>query len=265
MIIEDFTKKLMEVGFSFIEAVIYLALLKEKKEKSLEEIVALVNIEPEDAQLALRRLVNINALKVDMNKFEALPPENVLSRSLVEQESRCKDLLFAMKNTVSEITGPLQTLYWENRLGIRPSEIIESLDSLQSMEIKTAEIIERAKREIRIFAGTFGWYNKISKSLAYALDRGITVKVLMIMGVDSQEKTADMNRLGINVKLSLEEWYPVRGTLADDSELVFLVWATKKEDVSKPIHYRPLYSKNNGLIKVFRDAFEKRWREAKPI
>ena len=265
MINDDFAKKLNEVGFSFIEAAIYLALLKEVKAKSLEEIVALVNIEPKDAQFALRRLVNINALKVDMNKFEALPPQKVLSRSLVEQENRCKDLLFTMKNTISEITAPLQTIYWENRLGIRPSEVIESLESLQSMEVKTAEIIEKAKREIRIFAGTFGWYYKINKSLACALDRRVSVKVLMIMGVESQEKIDDMNELGINVKQGLEEWYPVRGTLADDNELVFLVWATKKEDVSKPIHYRPLYSTNNGLIKIFRDAFEKRWREAKPI
>lgn len=262
---DDFAQKLTNVGFSSIEASIYLTLLKEIKAKSLEEIVALANIEPKDAESALRKLVSIDALKVDRNKFEALPPQRVLSRSLDEQESKYKDLLIAMENTISEITGPLQTIYWEKRLGIRPSEIMESLESLESMEIKTVEIIEKAKREIRIFAGTFGWYYKIKKSLISALERGVRVKVLMIMGIESEEKTVDMNELGIDVKQSLEEWYPVRGTLVDDKEQVFLVWATKKEDVSKPIHYRPLYSTNDGLIKIFKDAFEKRWGEAKQI
>jgi len=262
---DDFTQKLTEVGFSFVEASIYLTLLKEIKAKSLEEIVALTNIEPKDAESALRRLVSIDALSVDRNKFEALPPQKVLSRSLDEQESKCKDLLIVMENTISEITGPLQTIFWEKRLGIRPSEIMESLDSLESMENKTVEIIEKAKREIRIFAGTFGWYYKIKKSLVSALERGVRVKVLMIMGSESREKIADMKKLGIDVKQSLEEWYPVRGTLVDESEQVFLVWATKKEDVSKPIHHRPIYSINDGLIKIFIDAFEKRWGVAKQI
>ena len=262
---DDFTQRLTEIGFSFAEASIYLTLLKEIKAKSLEEIVVLTDIEPKDAESALRRLVSIDALSVDRNKFEALPPQKVLSRSLDEQESKCKDLLISMENTISEITGPLQTIYWEKRLGIRPSEIMESLDSLESMENKTVEIIEKAKREIRIFAGTFGWYFKIKKSLVSALERGVRVKVLMIMGSESEEKTTDMKNLRIDVKQSIEEWYPVRGTLVDDNEQVFLVWATKKEDVSKPIHYRPLYSTNDGIIKIFRDAFEKRWGEAKQI
>lgn len=262
---DEFAQKLTEIGFSINEAEIYLVLLKEIKTKSLEEIIALASIEPKDVESALRKLVSIRALKVDRNKFEALPPQKVLSRSLVEQEDRCKDLLIAMENTISEITGPLQTIYWENRLGIRPSEIIENLENLQSMEVMTTEIIEKAKREIRIFAGTFGWYYKIKKSLVSALDRGVSVKVLMIMGIESEEKVVDMNELGINIKQSVEEWFPVRGTLVDDNELVFLVWATRKEDVSKPIHYRPLYSTNEGLIKIFRDAFKKRWENAKPI
>ena len=262
---DDLAKRLTDVGFSFVEASIYLTLLKEIKAKSLEEIIALTGYEPKDAESGLRRLVLIDALIVDRNKFEALPPQKVLSRSLDEQESKCKDLLISMENTISEITGPLQTIYWEKRMGIRPSEIIESLDSLESMENKTGEIIEKAKRDIRIFAGTFGWYYKIKKSLVSAIERGVRVKVLMIMGSESVEKTADMKKLGIDVKQSMEEWYPVRGTLIDDSEQVFLVWATKKEDVSKPIHYRPLYSTNDGLIKIFRDAFEKRWGDAKQI
>ena len=262
---DEFAQKLTEIGFSINEAEIYLALLKEIKTKSLEEIIALASIEPKDVESALRKLVSVRALKVDRNKFEALPPQKVLSRSLVEQEDRCKDLLIEMENTISEITGPLQTIYLENRLGIRPSEIIENLENLQSMEVMTTEIIEKAKREIRIFAGTFGWYYKLKKSLVSALDRGVSVKVLMIMGIESEEKVVDMNELGINIKQSVEEWFPVRGTLVDDNELVFLVWATRKEDVSKPIHYRPLYSTNEGLIKIFRDAFKKRWEDAKPI
>jgi hypothetical protein len=51
----------------------------------------------------------------------------------------------------------------------------------------------------------------------------------------------------------------------DDQELVFVVWATKKNDVPRPIYFRPNYTKNQGLIRIFRDAFQKRWEEAHSI
>jgi hypothetical protein len=57
----------------------------------------------------------------------------------------------------------------------------------------------------------------------------------------------------------------VRGTLVDDRELVFLVWATRKRGVSRPVYYRPHYTKNQGLVRVFRDAFLKRWEEGQTI
>src|SRR6266702_1169768 len=62
-----------------------------------------------------------------------------------------------------------------------------------------------------------------------------------------------------------EDWYPVRGTLSDDKELVFLIWATNERDGRRPKFFRPHFTKNNGMIRVFADAFDKRWSDASPI
>jgi hypothetical protein len=92
------------------------------------------------------------------------------------------------------------------------------------------------------------------------------MKVLMTVSDEStKERAKELRDLGIQVRQLAEEWYPVRGTLVDDQELVFLIWATKKSDVPRPIYYRPHYTKNQGFIRIFRDAFLNRWEEGRAI
>ena len=146
-------------------------------------------------------------------------------------------------------------------MGIRSEEIIEPLRDLADMELRTTRMLGDAAREAIIFAETFGWYDKVRESLNHAHDRRVNVRILMMANDDSTRKRArELAELGIQVRHFPEE-YPVRGTLVDEQELVFLVWATRKRDVQRPIYYRPHYTKNQGLIRIFRDAFLKRWEQ----
>ena len=83
--------------------------------------------------------------------------------------------------------------------------------------------------------------------------------------IQQRNELKNFTVLGIQVRHCAEEWYPVRGTLVDDQELVFVIWATKKREVPRPIYYRPNYTRNQGLIRIFRDAYLKRWEEGQPI
>ncbi|MDD1764522.1 MAG: hypothetical protein LUQ46_00715, partial [Candidatus Methanomethyliaceae archaeon] len=62
------------------------------------------------------------------------------------------------------------------------------------------------------------------------------------------------------VRLARCEWRSMRFTLADKSELTFLVWAKKSDD--SRVYYRPGYTKNQGMVSVFADSFEYLWEKA---
>jgi sugar-specific transcriptional regulator TrmB len=195
-----------------------------------------------------------------------LPPSQVFSKLVEDKERESDIILNNIQKTSSFLIDSLEPRYWERRLGIRPADILEPLESLKSMEKKTINIINNAKTSVVIFAETFGWYEKVRETLVRALDRGVKISVLMlVLDKESAIRAKDLKRSGIEVRHCIEEWYPVRGTLSDIVELVFLIWATKKRDVPRPIRYKPHYTTNVGLIKVFTDAFKKRWEEARPI
>ena len=205
-------------------------------------------------------------MKVSSNRVEVVQPRTVLQRILDERRKILESQVAQETSVALELEKLLEPVYWENRLGIRPEEIIEPLRDLQDMELRTAKILGNAANEASIFAETFGWYGRVRESMFQAHDRGVKIKVLMLVNDESTRSRAqELRNLGIQVRHCAEEWYPVRGTLVDDQELVFLVWATRKRDVPRPVYYRPHYTKNQGLIRIFRDAFLKRWEEGRSI
>jgi phosphatidylserine/phosphatidylglycerophosphate/cardiolipin synthase-like enzyme len=169
----------------------------------------------------------------------------------------------SLRSAVFTLQGSLESSYWQHRLGINPEEIIDPLKDLNSMEIQTIKIISNAEKYIKIFAGSFGWYEKVRSELIKAQKKGVEVKIIMNTSVpESLEKAKSFINDGMQVRSYRETWYPIRGTLADGNNLVFLIWATEKTKVTKPIHFRPHYTKNPGLIMIFSDAFERKWNEA---
>jgi len=257
---QDSLTLLTQLGFSKSEAIVYTYLLKSPEGQSLEEITVGCGITPEEAEKVLGRAVEQGLLRVMSNRFEAVDPKSVLARVLGERERGLREELQRLGGVASALQKSLELVFWESRLGVRPEELLQSLPDLRAMEARTGEVLQGAQKHVFIFAESFGWYDKIRSELLGALKRGVKVRVLMlVLDKSSAERARELRRLGTEVRHCAEGWYPVRGTLADDRELVFLIWATEKRVVKRPIHFFPHYTTNPGMIRIFSDAFEKRW------
>jgi sugar-specific transcriptional regulator TrmB len=254
------------LGLSAGESKVYLRLLSQPEGEMLDKVVTAFGMPAAIAEDALKSLTDKGLVRISSNRVEVVQPRLVLQRILDQRKRTLEDQVSHETSVALELEKLLEPVYWENRLGIRPEEIIEPLRDLPDMELRTARILGNATRDVSIFAETFGWYEKVRESIFQAHDRGVSMKVLMMVKDSSTElRGKELRGLGIQVRHCAEEWYPVRGTLVDDQELVFVVWATKKSAVPRPIYFRPNYTKNQGLIRIFRDAFQKRWEEAQPI
>jgi sugar-specific transcriptional regulator TrmB len=195
----------------------------------------------------------------------AVSPAQALNKVYLKLEKELKARIDSYQSTIFTLQESLESVYWQQRLGISPEEIIEPLKDLNSMEFQTIKIISNAEKYIMIFAGSFDWCEKVRVGLIKALNSGVSVMVMMRTTTpDSIKRAKNLIKDGIQVKRYKENWYPIRGTLADGNKLVFLIWATKK-DVKKPIHFRPNYTTNSGLITIFSDAFHTKWSEAESI
>jgi sugar-specific transcriptional regulator TrmB len=260
------TQLLKSLGLSGGESAIYLKLLSQSEGEMLDRVVTAFGVPADIAEDALKALADKGLVKIQSNRVEVVQPRIVLQRILEHRKRNVESQLAQETSVALQLEKLLEPVYWENRLGIRPEDIIEPLRDLPEMELRTARILGNAGKEVFIFAQTFGWFSKVRESVFQAHDRGVGMRILMMVNDEStREKAKELRDLGIQVRHCAEEWYPVRGTLVDDQELVFLVWATKKLDVPRPIYYRPHYTQNQGLIRVFRDAFLKRWEEGQKI
>ncbi len=257
---------LKTLGLSAGESKVYLKLLSQPEGEMLDKVVTAFGLPAAIAEDSLKSLADKGLVKISSNRVEVIQPRTVLQK-ILEQRKRSLENQVAQESSVAlELEKLLEPIYWENRLGVRPEEIMEPLRDLPEMELRTARILGNGAKEVFIFAETFGWYGKVRESLFQAHDRGVGMRILMMVKDEStKERAKELRGLGIQVRHCAEEWYPVRGTLVDDQELVFVVWATKKRGVPRPIYYRPHYTKNQGLIRIFRDAFLKRWEEGQTI
>ena len=68
----------------------------------------------------------------------------------------------------------------------------------------------------------------------------------------------------ISVRQPSDLKFPVRGTLADSSKVVFLIWASPERERGHPRYvYRPSYSANEGIVEIFQQSFEYRWQKGR--
>jgi len=259
---------LKSLGLSSGESKIYLRLLTQPQGEMLDKILTTFGMPSPIAEDSLKSLADKGLIRISSNRVEAVQPRTFLQKLLAQRKQTLEGQLERETGAALQLEKLLEPIYWESRMGIRPEEIIEPLRDLQEMEVRTAKILADAQNAVFIFAETFGWYPKVRESLYEAHDRGVGIQVIMLVNDEStRERAKELRSLGMQVRHFSEEhdWYPVRGTLIDDRELVFLIWATKKRDVQRPVYYRPNYTTNKGLIRVFRDAFMRRWDEGKPI
>ena len=263
--VEETQELLKSIGFSGDESQVYLSLLNKRVRETIDAVLTGSGLPQDRAEEAIGSLVDKGMVSVSRNELVVIPPRVSLAMILEEERRKKEAHLGNVEQTVGEIRSRLEPIYWEKTAGIRSGELMDPLSDLKEMELQTAKVIENAKETITIFAETFGWYPRVRQALYGALERGVNAKVLMMApDEDSAKILKDLKTLGIEVRLAPSEWYPIRGTLRDNAELVFLIWVTKKDE-PKPVHYFPHYTSNSGLIRIFSDAFKQRWQESKPL
>jgi len=259
-------KLLKDLGLSPGESKVYFQLLSLADGESLDKAVTAFGIPAAMAEDSLKSLADKGLVKIARNRVEAVQPRVVLQRVLEQRRRSFEDQITQETSAALALEKMLEPIYWENRMGIRSEDIMEPLRDLADMELRTTRILGNANKETIVFAETFGWYEKVREALFQAHDRGVMVRILMLASDEATKRRAkELQDIGIQVRQCTEEWYPVRGTLVDDQELVFLIWATRKREAARPVYYRPHYTRNAGLIRVFRDAFMKRWEEGNRI
>jgi len=260
---------MLELGFTQGECEIYFSLLDRPEGEPIDSVLTGAKMSQGLAESALKSLVDKGLVNVSSNRLEAVEPRVFLSRF---QESKRQELskgLELVSSRSAKLLSLLEPQYWEKRLGIKPEDLLEPLSSLEEMELRTVRVIGDASREVCISAETFGWFEKVQEEMYRALERGVKFRVLMLArDKETLERVREVKKLGVDIRQSREDWYPVRGTLGDNRQLVFLIWAEqegKGRPVGKARFFRPHYTKNEGMIRVFRDAFDKRWTEASKI
>ncbi len=265
MLANELSDLLRSIGFSEDQSRIYLSLLERGEGENIERAMTDLGVSPEKAETAIKSLVDKGMLKVLRNQLEVVSPRESLS-IVVEQKRREKEQwLEDVERTVADLCRKLEPVYLEKSVGVKSEEILEPLRDMAEMELQTVKVIANAREKIAVFAQTFGWYPKIREELYLALDRRVKARILMTATDENSAKLSkELKELGVEVRLDTPDWYPIRGTLGDSSALVFLIWATRK-DGPRPIHYFPHYTTNTGLIRIFSDAFDLHWQQAKSL
>ncbi len=257
-------RAMKELGFTENECSIYFELLGKPQGEAIETILAWPEMSSGRNEDAIKSLVDKGLVKISSNRLEASEPKHFVSRIQEEKRVELGRQIEAINATTSHLVSILEPRYWEARLGIKPEDLLEPLPTLERMELQTVKILANARREVLISAETFGWFDKVREELGRSIEKRVKYRVLMsLKGKDTTERAGELRRMGIEVRQPAEDWYPVRGTLGDDRELVFLIWTAREGQGEHAKFFRPHFSKNPGMIRIFADAFERRWNAAK--
>jgi sugar-specific transcriptional regulator TrmB len=200
-------------------------------------------------------------------RFHAVPPEQAKREYLTHLRQTFETNLLSVEEVMRHLQREVEPLYVESHLQVKAEELLEPLDDLRSMERRTNDYLQKASEEVLISTALFSWLPKIKLQLRSALTRGVKVRILMQVAQSRVGKHLnDLSGLGAHIKDTRDPWHPVRGTLIDNKDLIFVIWAAEEaERHCNPIVYTPHHTKNPGLIRIFRESFDFRWTNAKRV
>jgi sugar-specific transcriptional regulator TrmB len=262
-------ESLRKTGLTSYESEAYLALVS-KRELTAEEISAMTSVPITRVYGTLEQLVQKGFARIVQSRpkrFHAVSPELARRDYLTHLRESFETNLVSVEEVMKELQKEVEPLYVESHLQVKAEELLEPLDDLRAMERKTGEYIQKATQEILISTALFSWIPKIKPQLHLAVSKGIEVRILMQAAQSQMKKhLRDLTALGVQIRDTRDPWHPVRGTLVDNKDLVFVIWAAEEAERHwNPIVYTPHHTKNPGLIRIFRESFDFRWSGAKRI
>lgn len=266
MTLEEAAQKLRQLGLTEYETQAYLTLVQ-GNQMSAEEIARSADIpipRVYGVLESLKLLGLIVILKGRPKKFEIVSPEEGFKQLIDLRKRAAEESLRQLKRTSQSVREFLSPIFWRERLRIRPEDLLEALDSLAMAEARTRELITESNRTLDIFTDIFSWFDTVEEALFDAINRGVKIRVLMDLEHSATRQVAKkLFAQGISVRQPSDLRFPVRGTLADSSKVVFLIWASPEGRETDPKYvYRPSFSSNEGITVIFQQSFEYRWKQA---
>ena len=263
------TESLRRIGLTSYESEAYLALLK-SRELTAEEISKMTSVPITRVYGTLEQLMQKGFARIVESrpkKFQAISPEEAKREYLTHVRRNFETNLLTMEETMRDLQRQVEPIYVESHLQVKAEELLESLEDLRVMEQRTSEYVQEASKEVLISTALFSWLPKLKPQLRNVLARGVNVKILMQFA-DSQVKRHldDLRDMGAQIRETPDPWHPVRGTLVDNRDLIFVIWAAEEAERHwNPIVYTPNHTKNPGLIRIFRESFLYRWSDSKKL
>jgi sugar-specific transcriptional regulator TrmB len=258
---------LQQAGLTTYESQAYLALLA-KRLMTAEEISEKTSIPITRVYGTLEQLMQKGFAKIVQGRpkrFHAISPEQAKREYETHLRENFESNLLTIDETLRHLQRQVEPIYVESHLQVKAEELLEPLADLRVMERRTIDYLARAEDEVLISTALFSWLPKIRTPIKEAVRRGVAVKVLMQLG-DARIKShlSELSKLGVQVRESPDPWHPVRGTLVDVKDLVFVIWAAEEAERHwNPIVYTPNHTKNPGLIRIFRESFLYRWANSR--
>lgn len=258
---------LRRVGLTSYESEAYLALLQ-RREMTAEEISKMTSVPITRVYGTLEQLMRKGFARIDESrpkKFHAISPQEARREYLTHLRRNFETNLLTMEETMGDLQRQVEPIYVESHLQVKAEELLEPLEDLRVMEKRTSDYVQEASQEILISTALFSWLPKVKTQLRNALARGVSVKILIQLADSQVKRHLDVLRdLGAQIRDTPDPWHPVRGTLIDVKDLIFVIWAAEEAERHwNPIVYTPNHTKNPGLIRVFRESFLYRWSNSK--
>jgi len=256
-------ESLKQVGLTTYESEAYLALIS-KRMMTAEEISEKTSVPITRVYGTLEQLMQKGFAKVVQGRpkrFHAVSPEQAKREYVTHLRQEYETELLTIDNALRNLQRQVEPIYVESHLQVRAEELLEPLTDLRIMEKRTIDYVEGAESEILISTALFSWLPKIRTELRDAIKRGVSVRVLMQLGdVQTKNPFTELTKFGVQIRESPDPWHPVRGTLVDSKDLIFVIWAAEETERHwNPIVYTPNHTKNPGLIRIFRESFLFRW------
>jgi sugar-specific transcriptional regulator TrmB len=258
---------LKQIGLTTYESEAYLALLS-KNMMTAEEISEKTSVPITRVYGTLEQLMQKGFTKIVQGRpkrFHAVSPEQAKREYVTHLRESFEAELLTIDETLRHLQRQVEPIYMESHLQVKAEELLEPLADLRTMEKRTIDYVKGAEDEVLISTALFSWLPKINTTLRDAVKRGVNVRVLMQLG-DSQARNhlGELSKLGMRIRESPDPWHPVRGTLVDSRDLVFVIWAAEEAERHwNPIVYTPNHTKNPGLIRIFRESFLFRWANSR--
>jgi sugar-specific transcriptional regulator TrmB len=260
---------LRRAGLTAYESEAYLALLS-KRELTAEDVARQTSIPITRVYGTLEQLMQKGFARIIQSRpkrFHAVPPGEAKREYLTHLRQDLEQNILEVEEVMRAMQREVEPIYVKSHLQVKAEDLLEPLDNLQVMETRTSHYVQAATDEILISTALFSWLPKVKLQLRGALRRRVKLKILMQLHNSQVGKQLnELIEMGAQIRDTRDPWHPVRGTLIDNRELAFVIWAAEEAERHwNPIVYTPNHTKNPGLIRIFRDSFFFRWENAKRI